>query len=404
MAIAKEQIRQIIAQNDISNVEDVYVFMKEGFRDILKEVFEAEMDASLGYPKNHKGDVESTNKRNGHTPKTLKSRFGELPIDVPRDREGEFEPKLIPKYQRDISGIEEQVISLYARGMSTRDIHDQVQDLYGIEMSAEMVSKITDKIIPRIKEWQSRPLDPVYPFVFMDAIHYKIREDGRILSRAAYIILGVTVEGYKEILSITVGANESSKFWLGMMNDLKNRGLKDVLFFCVDGLPGFKEAIQAAYPQAEVQRCIVHMLRNSFQYVSYKDLKKFASDFKAVYKAPTEDAALAELAGVKETWGRRYPYAISNWENNWEDLNSFFQFSDDIRRIMYTTNILEAVNRQYRKVTKTKSVFPSDGALEKMLYLASENIAKKWTQRYRDWDQVLNQLILLYKDRLTQYL
>jgi len=404
MAIAKEQIRQIIAQNDISSVEDVYVFMKEGFRDILQEVFEAEMDASLGYPKNHKGDVESTNKRNGHTPKTLKSRFGELPIDVPRDREGEFEPKLIPKYQRDISGIEEQVISLYARGMSTRDIHDQVQDLYGIEMSAEMVSKITDKIIPRIKEWQSRPLDPVYPFVFMDAIHYKIREDGRILSRAAYIILGVTVEGYKEILSITVGANESSKFWLGMMNDLKNRGLKDVLFFCVDGLPGFKEAIQAAYPQAEVQRCIVHMLRNSFQYVSYKDLKKFASDFKAVYKAPTEDAALAELAGVKETWGRRYPYAISNWENNWEDLNSFFQFSDDIRRIMYTTNILEAVNRQYRKVTKTKSVFPSDGALEKMLYLASENIAKKWTQRYRDWDQVLNQLILLYKDRLTQYL
>ena len=404
MPIAKEQIRQIITQNDISSVEDVYEFMKEGFRDILQEVFEAEMDASLGYPKNHKGNVESTNKRNGHTTKTLKSRFGELPIDVPRDREGEFEPKLIPKYQRDISGIEEQVISLYARGMSTRDIHDQVQDLYGIEMSAEMVSKITDKIIPRIKEWQTRPLDPAYPFVFMDAIHYKIREDGRILSRAAYIILGVTVDGYKEILSITVGANESSKFWLGMMNDLKNRGLKDVLFFCVDGLPGFKEAIQAAYPQAEIQRCIVHMLRNSFQYVSYKDLKKFASDFKAVYKAPTEDAALAELAGVKETWGKRYPYAISNWENNWEDLNSFFQFSDDIRRIMYTTNILEAVNRQYRKVTKTKSVFPSDGALEKMLYLASENIAKKWTQRYRNWDQVLNQLILLYEDRLTQYL
>jgi len=404
MPIAKEQIRQIITQNDINSVEDVYAFMKEGFKDILQEVFEAEMDASLGYPKNHKEDVESTNKRNGHTPKTLKSRFGELPIDVPRDREGDFEPKLIPKYQRDISGIEEQVISLYARGMSTRDIHDQIRDLYGIEMSAEMVSKITDKIIPRIKEWQSRPLNPVYPFVFMDAIHYKIREDGRILSRAAYIILGVTVEGYKEILSITVGANESSKFWLGMMNDLKNRGLKDVLFFCVDGLSGFKEAIQAAYPQAEIQRCIIHMLRNSFQYVSYKDLKKFASDFKAVYKAPTEEVALAELAGVKEIWGRRYPYAISNWENNWEDLNSFFQFSDDIRRIMYTTNIIEAVNRQYRKVTKTKSVFPSDGALEKMLYLASENIAKKWTQRYRDWDQVLNQLILLYEERLTQYL
>ncbi len=404
MAIAKEQIRQMIADNNFTNVADVYAYLKEGFKDILQELMEAEMDATLGYEKNQKGGIASDNKRNGYSTKTLKSQYGEFPIDIPRDRNAEFEPKLIPKYQRNVSGIEEKVISLYARGMSTRDIHDQLQDLYGIELSAEMVSKITDKLLPEIKEWQSRPLNPVYPFVFMDCIHYKIREDGRILSRAAYVVMGVTVDGYKDILSITVGANETSKFWLGMLNDLKNRGLKEVLFFCVDGLAGFKEAIHAVFPDAQIQRCIIHMLRNSFKYVSYKDLKKFASDFKNVYNAPSESIALAELEIIKETWGKKYPYAISNWENNWEDVSSFFQFSDEIRRIMYTTNIIEGLNRQYRKVTKTKSVFPSDTSLEKMLYLASKNITQKWTQRYRNWDQVLSQLILLYEERLTQYL
>lgn len=404
MPAAKEQIRQIITENNINNVADVYTLLKDSFKDILQELMEAELDSALGYQKNQKGDIHTDNKRNGHSPKKLKSQYGEFQIDVPRDRNGEFEPKLIPKYQRDISGIEEKVISLYARGMSTRDIHDQLLELYGIELSAGMASKITDKILPQAREWQSRPLNLVYPFVFMDCIHYKVREDGRILSRAAYIVLGVTADGYKEILSITVGANESSKFWLGMLNDLKNRGVKDVLFFCVDGLPGFKEAIQAVYPQAQIQRCVIHMLRNSFQYVNYKDLKKFSSDFKAVYNAPTEKAALAGLEGVKETWGKKYPYAISNWENNWEDVSSFFQFSDEIRRIMYTTNIIEGLNRQYRKVSKAKSVFPSDVALEKMLYLASENIVKKWTQRYRNWDQVLNQLIVLFSERLTSCL
>ena len=404
MAIAKEQIRQIITENNFTNVADVYAYLKEGFKEILQELMEAEMDATLGYEKNQKGDIVSTNKRNGYSTKTVKSQYGEFPIDIPRDRNGEFEPKLIPKYQRDISGIEEKVISLYARGMSTRDIHDQLQDLYGIELSAEMVSKITDKILPEIKEWQARPLNPVYPFIFMDCIHYKVREDGRILSRAAYVILGVTIEGYKEILSITVGANETSKFWLGMLNDLKNRGIKDMLFFCVDGLPGFKEAIQAVFPSAQVQRCVIHMLRNSFKYINYTDLKKFSADFKNVYNAPNESIALDELEIVREKWGKKYPYAINNWENNWEDVNSFFQFPDEIRRIMYTTNIIEGLNRQYRKVTKTKSVFPSDTSLEKMLYLASGNITQKWTQRYRNWDQVIGQLIILYEERLTPYL
>lgn len=404
MAIAKEQLRQIIRENDLKSAGDVYALLKDSFKDLLQELLEAELDVSLGYDKNEKHGIETDNKRNGHTPKTVKSEFGEFQLDIPRDRNGEFEPEIVPKYCRDISGIEEKVISLYARGMTTRDIGAEIQELYGINVSAEKVSKITDRILLEIKEWQSRPLEPVYPFVFMDAIHYKIREDGRILNRAAYVVLGVTLEGNKDILSITIGANESSKFWLGMLNDLKNRGVQDVLFFCVDGLPGFREAIEAVYPNAQTQRCIIHMLRNSFKYVSYKDLKPFASDFKAVYKASSEEIALKELEDVKEKWGKKYPYAISNWESNWDVVSPFFQFSDDIRRIMYTTNIIEGVNRQFRKVTKTKSVFPNDTALEKMLYLASVNVMKKWKMRYRNWDLVLSQLSLLYDDRLRPYL
>ena len=404
MAIAKEQLRQIISENDINSVSDIYSLFRDSFKDMLQELLEAEMEASIGYPKNQKDEVPTTNKRNGYSPKTVKSQYGEIPLEIPRDRNGEFEPHIVPKHQRDISGIEEKIISLYAHGMSTRDIHDQIKDIYGIELSADMVSKITDKILPSVKEWQTRPLEPVYTFCFLDAIHYSCRDEGRIVKKAAYVALGVRVDGTKDILSITVGANESSKFWMGMLNDLKNRGMRDVLFFCVDGLTGFKEAIAAVYPQAVVQRCIIHMLRNSFQYLSYKDRKKFASDFKSVYKAPTEDAALQALNDVKETWGKKYPYAINNWEMNWENVRPFFEFSDDIRRIMYTTNIVESVNRQFRKVTKTKSVFPTDTSLEKMLYLASQNIMKKWTMRYRNWDLVLSQLIILYPDRIQPYL
>lgn len=404
MAIAKEQLRQIIRENDVQTVGDVYKLLRDSFKDMMQEMLEAEMDVSMGYPKNEKAELIVDNKRNGYSSKTVKSQYGEMELDIPRDRNGEFEPKIVPKYQRDISGIEEKVISLYARGMSTRDIHDQLKDIYGIELSAEMVSKITDRIIPDIKEWQSRPLNPMYPFVFMDAIHYKIKEDGRIVNRAAYIVLGVTLEGEKDILSITIGANESSKFWLGMLNDLKNRGVMDVLFFCVDGLSGFKEAIHSVYPKAQVQRCVIHMLRNSFKYVSYKDIKKFASDFKSVYKASNEELALVELEMLKEKWGKKYPYAINNWESNWDVISPFFSFSDDIRRIMYTTNIIEGLNRQFRKVTKTKSSFTNDTSLEKMLYLASMNVLKKWTQRYRNWDMVLSQLSLIFEDRLALYL
>lgn len=358
----------------------------------------------MGYAKNDNKNKETENSRNGYSPKKLKSEFGEVQIQIPRDRNGEFEPKIVPKYQRNVSGIEEKVISLYARGMSTRDIEEQINDLYGINLSAEMVSKITERIIPEIKEWQQRPLERIYPFIFMDAIHYKIREDGHILNRAAYVVLGVNIDGNKDILGIWIGENETSKFWLGVMNDLKNRGVEDVLLFCVDGLTGLKEAINAAYPNSDIQRCIIHQLRNSFKYVSYKDLKAFSKDFKEVYNAINEEVALEKLDEIKDKWGKQYPFAIRSWESNWDVLSSFYKFPQEIRKIIYTTNIIEGLHRQYRKVTKSKTMFPSDISLEKMLYLASKNVMNKWTQRYKNWDKTLGQLLIIYPNRLEKIL
>jgi putative transposase len=275
-AVEKKFIKEMIKENQFQNVGDIYSYFKDLFKDTIQEMLEAELDVSIGYPKNEKL-IETDNERNGYSQKTVKSQFGEFELDIPRDRKGDFEPKIVPKYKRDISGLEEKIISLYSRGMSTRDIHDQIKDLYGIEVSAEMVSKITERLVPEIKEWQSRALDPIYPFIFMDAIHYKVREDGHILNKAAYVVLGIDLDGNKDILGVWIGGNESSKFWLGVLTELKNRGVQEVLIFSVDGLSGLKEAIQTAYPKAEIQRCIIHQLRNSFKYVSYKHLKEFAS-------------------------------------------------------------------------------------------------------------------------------
>ena len=402
--LPREQLRQLIKENDIKDVNGIYDTLKDMFKDVLQEMLEAEMDVTLGYGKNEAKGKDTTNIRNGYSSKRLKTKYGNIEMDIPRDRKGEFEPKIVPKYQRNISGIEDKIIALYARGMSTRDIHDQVKDIYGIEVSAEMVSKITEKIVPEIKEWQSRPLETVYPFVFMDAIHYKIRDNGQIVNKAAYVVLGINMEGFKDVLGIWIGENETSKFWLGVLNELKNRNVQDVLIFSVDGLTGLKEAIEAVYPKAYIQRCIIHQLRNSFKYVSYKHLKEFSKDFKAVYKAPSEEAALDALYEVKDKWGNQYPYALKSWETNWDVLSTFFKYPDEIRKIIYTTNIIEGLHRQFRKVTKSKSVFPSDAALEKMLYLATKNIMTKWTQRYRNWDMVLNQLLIMFPDQLEQYI
>lgn len=391
-ALPKEVLREMIVDGDLKTVNDLHTYLKEIFKDALQEMLEAELEVELGYAKGDKKNKNTKNRRNGTTKKTVNTKFGAMELDIPRDRNGEFEPVVVPKHTRDISGIEEQIISLYARGMSTRDIHEQVKDLYGIEVSADMVSKITDKIIP------------LYPFIFLDAIHYKVREDGQIKNKAAYVVLGVTLDGYKDILGIWIGENESSKFWLGVLNDLKNRGVKDVLIFSVDGLTGLKEAIQTAYPNSEIQRCIVHQLRNSFKYVNYKDLRQFANDFKEVYKAVNEEMGYQKLLELDEKWGKKYPYAIKSWDMNWDVLSTFFKYPSEIRSIMYTTNIIEGVHRQFRKVTKTKSVFPTDLSLEKMLYLASQNVTKKWTQRYRNWDSILNQLLIFFEGRVEQYL
>lgn len=398
--LTKEQVKALVRGNNFQSVSDVTAYLKDIFKDVIQELLEAELEANLGYGKEERSAKNTDNSRNGYTSKTLKSEFGEVEIQVPRDRKGEFEPKIIPKYQRNVSGIEEKVISLYARGMSTRDIGEQIRELYGIELSAEMVSRITERITPEIKEWQERPLDAVYPFIFMDAVHYRVKEDGRILNRASYVVMGVTVEGNKDILGIWIGESETSKFWLGVMNDLKNRGVQDVLLFCVDGLTGLKEAIIAAFPKAEIQRCIIHQLRNSFKYVSYKDVKAVSKDFKAVYQAINEEVALEKLYELKEKWGKSYPFAIRSWENNWDVLSPFYKFPEEVRKIIYTTNIIEGLHRQYRKVTKSKTMFPSDASLEKMLYLSSKNVMQKWTQRYKNWDRVLSQLMIQYPGRL----
>jgi len=401
--LPKELVREIIKENNFQTPQEIMKFLKDSFKDILQEMLEAEMDVHLGYSKGEKPPANSDNTRNGYSSKTVRSELGPVELNIPRDRKGEYNPKIVPKYSRDVSGIEEKVISLYAKGMSTRDIHEQIKELYGVEVSAELVSKITERIVPEIKEWQNRPLEKVYPFIFMDAIHYKVRDEGQVNKRAAYVVVGIDLEGYKDILGIRIGDNESAKFWLGVLNDLRNRGVEDVLIFCVDGLTGLEEAIEAVYPKAEVQRCIIHQLRNSFKYVSYKDLKEFTKDFKSVYTAPNEEAALERLYELKEKWGKEYPYAFRSWENNWDVISPFFKYPPEIRKIMYTTNIIEGLHRQFRKVTKTKSVFPSDGALEKMLYLSSINVMKKWTQRYHNWDQVLNQLLIMYGSRMENY-
>jgi len=293
--LPKEVVREIIKENNFQTPQEIMKFLKDSFKDILQEMLEAEMDVHLGYSKGEKPPANSDNTRNGYSSKTVRSELGPVELNVPRDRKGEYNPKIVPKYSRDVSGIEEKVISLYAKGMSTRDIHEQIKELYGVEVSAELVSKITERIVPEIKEWQNRPLEKVYPFIFMDAIHYKVRDEGQVNKRAAHVVVGIDLEGYKDILGIWIGDNESAKFWLGALNDLKNRGVEDVLIFCVDGLTGLEEAIEAVYPKAEVQRCIIHHLRNSFKYVSYKDLKEFTKDFKGVYTAANEEAGLERL-------------------------------------------------------------------------------------------------------------
>jgi len=396
--MSKELLRKYVAEQNFSNADEVLVALKDLFKDVLQEALEAELDEALGYGKHEVSNKNANNSRNGYSKKTVKSELGPISINVPRDRNGEFEPQIIPKHQRNINGIEDKILSLYATGMTTRDISEQIRELYDVEVSAETVSNITNRILPLVSEWQNRPLEKTYSFIFMDAIHYKVREEKHVVVKAAYVVIGVNLDGEKEVLGIWIGANESSKFWLSVLNDLKNRGVQDVLIFCVDGLNGFKEAIGATFPFAKIQRCIIHQIRSSMKYVPYKDRKAFVADLKQVYTAINEEQGMENLLNAKEKWESKYPNAIKSWEDNWDNLSTFFEFPTNIRKIIYTTNVIESLNSQFRKVTKTKLIFPNDESLLKMLYLATEKIHLKWTRNYPDWDLVINQLKIVFSD------
>ena len=325
-----------------------------------------------------------------------------MEIQVPQDRKSTFEPQVVKKRQKDISDIDQKIISMYAKGMTTRQISDTLEDIYGFDASEGFISDVTDKILPRIEEWQNRPLSDVYPVIYIDATHYSVRDNGIIRKLAAYVILGINTEGRKEVLTIQIGENESSKYWLSLLNSLKNRGVKDILLICADGLTGIKEAIAAAYPNTEYQRCIVHQVRNTLKYVSDKDRKAFAADLKTIYQAVDEEHALSALERVTEKWNPKYPNAMKRWHDNWDCISPIFKFSSTVRKVIYTTNAIESLNSTYRKLNRQRSVFPSDQALLKALYLATFEATKKWSMPLRDWGRVYGELSIMYEGRLPE--
>ena len=376
-------------------------------KDVLENILEVEMGEHLGrdkYDRQTDIDQDDRNYRNGYSKKTLRSSFGDVDLDVPRDRKAEFEPQIIKKYETVCNELDKKIISLYAKGMSTRDIQAEVEDLYGITLSPSMISKITDKVIATATEWQNRMLDEIYPIVYLDAMYFKVRSNGKIVNKAVYICLGYTLEGYKDILGIWVDEAEGAKFWLSICNDLKNRGVKKILIACMDGLKGLPQAIKTVFPTVDIQTCIVHQIRNSIKYIASKDKKAFMKDLKEVYKATTEELALAQLDNLKEKWGSNYGMVIDSWYNNWNNLDTFFKFSPQIRKLIYTTNVLEGFNRQVRKFTKVRTIFPTDESLNKCVYLATMEIMEKWTQPIHNWGTTLAELSLYFEEQLRDEL
>lgn len=364
---------------------------------ILERALESEMTHELGYEKHSPAGRNGGNSRNGKSAKKLQTDYGELDITVPRDRRGEFEPRIVRKGQRRFTGFDDKILSMYARGMTTRDIQGHLEEIYGVEVSPELISTVTDGIISEVKEWQNRPIDALYPIVFFDAIVLKVRDEGRILNKAAYLAIGIGMEGYKEVLGIWIEKNEGAKFWLSVFTELKNRGMHDVLIACVDGLKGLPEAIEAVFPHAEVQLCIVHMVRNSLKFVSYKDRKKIASDLKTVYRAATLEQAEEALAEFERTWDGRYPLIGKSWRSNWPRIIPFFAYPEEIRKVIYTTNAIESLNNSLRKVTRNRNSFPSDEAALKLLYMALQRITKKWTMPIQNWNLALHQLSIRFE-------
>lgn len=397
----KAFINSLIEHYHPEDASDVQEMLKNLLGDTLQGMLEAEMDEKLGYSKYDYRNKETDDSRNGYSKKTVTSSLGNIDLDIPRDRKGEFEPQAVKKNQTDISNIEDQVLSMYAKGMTTRDISGHLKSVYGVDASAEMISHMTDRILPVAKEWQNRPLEKKYAIVFMDAVHFHVRQDNQTVKKAVYVAIGIRLNGQKEVLGMWVGGNESAKYWLGVLNEIKNRGVEDIMIVSVDGLTGFGDAIGAVFPKAEIQRCIVHQIRYSTKFISYKDIKPFMKELKQVYQAATEGAALENLDGLEENWGKKYPSSIASWRNNWPQLSTYFKYPPEIRKLIYTTNSIENFNRQLRKVTKTRTIFPTDDALFKILYLAMMDITKKWTGKSRDWGQTLDQLCIYFGDRIS---
>lgn len=392
-----EEVKKLKTQDDIFGENGL---MKKLLKDMLGNMLQGEMDDFLGRKKNERAADEEPDYRNGYRQRPVLSSAGEIEIDVPRDRKGQFRPQAIENYQSTCGEFDKKIISMYAKGMTVRDIQSQIKDIYGIEISPTFISSVTDKVMQTACDWQNRMLDKIYPIIYMDALYYKVRTDGRIVNRASYVCLGVNMEGHKDILGLWIGESEGAKFWLSVCNELKVRGVQDVMLACVDGLNGLPEAIRTVFPEVDVQTCVVHQIRNSLKYIASKDKKDFTNDLKTVYKAASEDIAFQNLSLLESKWGKKYEIVISSWYNNWESLSTFFKYPQEIRKTIYTTNTLEAFNRQLRKVTKSKSVFPTDDSLKKSLYLATMDIIKKWTMPLPDWGRTIAQFSLMFKGRL----
>ena len=391
-------IGSLIEMYNIETAEDIQEALKDLLGGTIENMLESELEEHLGYDNYERN--RNTNSRNGKKEKMVRSKYGEIPISVPQDRESTFTPKIVPKRQKDISSIENKIIGMYAKGMTTRQISEQVEDIYGFEASETMVSNITNKLLPEIEEWQNRPLSTVYPIVFIDAVHFYVRDNHIIKKLAAYIILGINDEGRKEVLSINIGENESSKYWLGILNELKNRGVEDILILCADGLTGIKESIAVAYPKTENQRCIVHQVRNTLKHVSYKDKKEFSKDLKGIYHAPTEEIGYEVMQEVTKKWSGKYPNSMKSWNTNWDVISPMFKFSPEVRKVIYTTNAIESLNSTYRRLNSQRSVFPNDTSLLKALYLATFEATKKWNMPLHNWGLVYGELSLMYEGRL----
>lgn len=404
MAIENELLDRLLA--DYKKPADLIGetgLLKQLTKALLERALEAELTAHLGHEKHAPVATKGGNVRNGKYAKTIKGEFGKLPIEIPRDRDATFEPVILPKGQTRFAGFDNRIISLYARGMTTREIQGHLEEIYGVEVSPTLISSVTDAIADEVKIWQNRPLDPLYPIVYMDAVRVKVRDNGHVSNKAVYLALGVTMDGIKEVLGMWVAENEGSKFWLQVVTELKNRGVQDIFIACVDGLKGFPEAIEAVFPRTQIQLCLVHMVRHSLKYVSWKQRKEVAADLKTIYQAATEEQAEMNLVAFEAKWDESHPSIGQSWRRNWERIIPFFAYPEEIRKVIYTTNAIESLNMSLRKVTKNRGSFPNDAAMFKLLYLALNNIAKKWTLPIRDWKAALNRFSILFEDRMPAY-